>query len=148
MGRDDDPAVYLEPFRLPIRRRVLGTAYLIDVVLFGVLAVVPGLFSIDYSRTMPTLSRLIASLIVLGVALLALFYSIVAIPGAATTDVSTFTIGGFWRAARMPAPKADWSWGPGLGWWILLVAVVLGIVGAVLPYLKSIRAMAPPAPRA
>ena len=135
-------------FAYPSVAGVLGTAYLLDVLLFGVLAVVLGLFSIDYSRTMPTLNLLIVSLIVLGVALFALFYPIVAIPGAATTDVGTFTIGGFWGSAGVPAPRADWSWGPGLGWWILLVAVVLGIVGAVLPYLKSIRAMAPPAPRA
>src|SRR2546427_9889243 len=96
---------------------------------------------------MPTLSLLILSLIVLGVALVALFFPIVAIPGAATTDVGTFTINGFWGSASTAGPPTGWSWGPGLGWWVLLVAVVLGTVGAVLPYVKSIRAMIPsPAP--
>src|SRR6058998_3611260 len=60
----------------------LGTAYLLDLVLFVVLAVVLALFSMEYGRTMPTLSLLIVSLIVLGVSLIALFYPIVAIPGA------------------------------------------------------------------
>ncbi len=124
----------------------LGTAYLLDLVLFVVLAVVLALFSMEYGRTMPTLSLLIVSLIVLGVALIALFYPIVAIPGAATTDVSMFTIGGFWGAQATSGPAAVWSWGPGLGWWILLVAVVLGTFGAVLPYVKSIRAMIPSPP--
>jgi len=122
----------------------LATAYLLDVVLLVVLAVVFGLFSIGYSRTMPTLSLLIVNMIVLGVALLALFYPIVAVPGAATTDVGTFTIDGFWGSDS--AAGALWSWSPGLGWWVLLVAVILGTVGAVMPYMKSIRAMVPPAP--
>src|SRR3989442_12954472 len=95
---------------------------------------------------MPTLSLLILSLIVLGVALVALFFPIVAIPGAATTDVGTFTINGFWGSASTAGPPTGWSWGPGLGWWILLVAVVLGAVGAVLPDVKSIRAMIPSPP--
>ncbi len=125
---------------------VLGTAYLLDVVLLVVLAVVFVLFSMGYSRTMPTLSLLIVTLIVLGVALVALFYPVVAIPGAATTDVGIFTISGFWGSQGTSGPAAVWSWGPGLGWWVLLVAVVLGTVGAVIPYVKSIRAMVPPAP--
>ena len=124
----------------------LGTAYLLDLVLFVVLAVALALFSMEYGRTMPTLSLLIVSLIVLGVSLIALFYPIVAIPGAATTDVGTFTISGFWGAQGTSGPAAVWSWGPGLGWWFLLLGVVLGTVGAVLPYVKSIRAMIPSPP--
>ena len=124
----------------------LGTAYLLDLVLFVVLAVVLALFSMEYGRTMPTLSLLMVSLIVLGVALIALFYPVVAIPGDATRDVGTFTIGGFWGAQGTSGPAAVWSWGPGLGWWFLLLGVVLGTVGAVLPYVKSIRAMIPSPP--
>lgn len=124
---------------------VLGTAYLLVVALFIVFAVVLALFSTDYGQLMPTLSLLIVSLIVLGVALLALFFPIAAIPAAATTDRGTFTIGGFWGSAR--EPPQDWSWGPGLGWWFLLIAVVLGTLGSVVPYLKSVRAMVPAAPK-
>src|SRR5207249_7017158 len=79
-------------------------------------------------------------------ALFALFFPIVAIPGAATTDRGTFTITGFWGSASTPSPPTGWSWGPGLGWWILLLAVVSGSVGAILPYVKSIRAMIPAPP--
>src|SRR5438128_7524122 len=81
----------LSPYRAVAS--VLGTAYLLDLVLLVVLAVVLALFSIEYGRSMPTLSLLIVSVIVLGVALLALFYPIVAIPGAATQDIGVFTIG-------------------------------------------------------
>src|SRR5437879_9637233 len=104
------------PFPSPAFRAVgsaLATAYLLNVVLLVVLAVVFGLFSIGYSRTMPTLSLLIVGLIVLGVALLALFYPFLAVPGAATTDVGTFTIDGFWCSDSVSGPL--WSWSPGLG---------------------------------
>ncbi|MGI0148326.1 MAG: hypothetical protein ACREDF_02175, partial [Thermoplasmata archaeon] len=58
--------------------------------------------------------------------------------------LGTFTIGGFWGSA--PEFSVQWSWGPGLRLWSLLTGVVLGVVGTVLPYLKSIRAMAPSSP--
>ncbi len=127
---------------------VLGTAYILDVVYIIVLSVVLALFSMDTTRTMPTLTLLVISLLVVGLALLALFYPVVAVPGAATTDVGIFTVNGFWGSAHTSAPPTDWSWGPGLGWWLLLGAVVLGIVGAALPYLKSVRSMTPARPRA
>ncbi len=126
---------------------VLGTSYILDVVFLIVVAVVLALFWMEYARTMPTLSLLVISLLVVGVGMLALLYPIVAIPGAATTDMGAFTIGDFWGSTRTTGPTRDWSWGPGLGWWILLLAVVSGMVGAVLPYLKSVRSMAPVAPR-
>src|SRR6266487_549714 len=72
------------------------------------------------------------------------FYPIVAIPGAATTDLGTFTVGGFWGNTN--TGSTQWSWGAGLGWWFVLISVVLGIFGASLPYLKSIRSMTPPPP--
>jgi hypothetical protein len=124
---------------------VAATGYILIVVLFIVLAVVLALFSTDYGQLLPTLTLLILSLVILGVALLALFFPLVAVPGAATTDVGTFTIGGFWGSASR-GPAGEYSWGPGLGWWILLVATVLGVLGAVLPYLKSVSAMMPPPP--
>jgi len=123
---------------------VAGNVYVLSLVFLVVLAVVLALFRFEFSRKMPTMNLLILSLVVLGVALFALFYPIVAIPGAATTDVGTFTIGGFWGTAQ-PLPGMTWSWGPGLGWWLLLLGVVSGVSGAVLPYLKSLRSMVPSA---
>src|SRR5713101_1799675 len=108
----------LSPYRAVAN--VLGTAYLLDLVFLVV--------------------------IVVGVALFALFYPIVAIPGAATEDVGAFTIGGFWGSASTSTPPTGWSWGPGLGWWILLLAAILGTTGAVFPYVKSVRAMIPAPP--
>lgn len=126
----------------------LGTAYVLDLVFLIVAAVIFALFSMDFARTMPALSLLVISLLVVGVGLLALFYPIVTVAGAATTDVGTFTVSGFWGSTRTSGLTRDWSWGPGLGWWLLLVAVLSGIIGAALPYLKSIRAMGPLRPRA
>ena len=123
---------------------VAGNVYVLELVYLVVLGLTLGLFRFEFSRKMPPANLLILSLVVLGVALFALFYPIVAIPGAATTDIGTFTVGGFWGSAE-PSPGVTWSWGPGLGWWLLLVGVVLGVGGAVLPYLKSLRAMVPSA---
>src|SRR5207247_15213 len=128
----------------PTIAAVLGLAYAIDAAFLLLAAVVFAMFSIKIGRTMSTLGLLVTSLLVVGVGLLAIFYPIVAIPGAATTDLGTFTVSGFWGITNTGPTQV--SWGAGLGWWLVLVSVVLGIVGAALPYLKSIRAMVPPPP--
>ena len=125
---------------------VLATAYVLVVVFILLIIAVAVLFTLERTRRMSTLTLLVMSLLVVGVGLSALLYPIVAIPGAATTDVGTFTVAGFWGSTRTTAPSRDWSWGAGVGWWLLLVSVVFGIIGAALPYLRSIRAMVPPPP--
>jgi len=123
---------------------VLGLSYAIDVAFLLLAPVVFAMFSLKIGRTMPTLGLLVTSLLVVGVGLLAIFYPILAIPGAATTDVVTFTVNGFWGSTNTGPTQV--SWGAGLGWWLVLISVVLGIVGASLPFLKSIRMMTPPPP--
>jgi hypothetical protein len=121
---------------------VASNVYLINVVYLVVLVAVLALFRFEFSRKMPTANLLILSLVVLAVAFFGLFYPVVAIPAAATTDIASFTIPGFWGSAQ-PAAGGSWSWGPGLGWWLFLVGVILGVGGTVLPYLKSLRSMTP-----
>jgi len=123
---------------------VLGLSYALDVAFLLLAAVVFAMFSLKIGRTMSTLGLLVTALLAVGVGLLAIFYPIVAIPGAATTDLGTFTVGGFWGNTN--TGSTQWSWGAGLGWWFVLISVVLGIFGASLPYLKSIRSMTPPPP--
>src|SRR5207237_3261743 len=69
---------------------VAGNVYVLEVVYLVVLGLTLGLFRFEFSRKMPPANLLILSLVVLGVALFALFYPIVAIPGAATLDIGTF----------------------------------------------------------
>ena len=123
---------------------VLGLSYAIDVAFLLLAAVVFAMFSLKIGRTMPTLGLLVTSILVVGVGLLAIFYPILAIPGAATTDLPTFQVSGFWGSTNIGLTQV--SWGAGLGWWLVLISVVSGSVGAALPYLKSIRAMVPPPP--
>jgi hypothetical protein len=127
-------------FSYPTVAGVAGNVYTLSVVYLAILVVMMALSQMGFSRTLPTLSLLFISLIVLTGALFALFYPLVAIPIAATTDARFFPIGGFW--GTFLDSGTAWSWGPGLGWWFLLIGVVSGIVGVVLPYLKSLRAMA------
>jgi hypothetical protein len=127
-------------FPYPTVAGVAGNVYILSVVYLAILVIMLALFQMGFSRTLPTLSLLFISLIVLTGALFALFYPLVAIPTAATTDARYFAIGGFWGTALEGGTA--WSWGPGLGWWLLLIGVVSGIVGVVLPYLKSLRSMA------
>jgi len=126
----------------PATAGVASNVYVLEVVFLVVLAAVIALFRFEFSRKMPPVNLLILSLVVLGVALFALFYPVVATPAAATTDIAQFTIPGFWGSATPPS-GGSWSWGPGLGWWLLFVGVILGVEGTVLPYLKSLRSMAP-----
>src|SRR5437762_2856713 len=82
--------------------RVAGNAYVLEVVYLVVHGLTPGLFRFEFSRKMPPANLLILILVVLAVALFALFYPIVAIPGAATTDIGPFTVRGFRGAAVGP----------------------------------------------
>jgi hypothetical protein len=134
---------YSEPsFQYPSIAGVASNVYVLEVVYLVVLAAVIALFRFEFSRKMPPVNLLILSLVVLSVALFALFYPVVASPAAATTDIAQFTIPGFWGSAQPPS-GGSWSWGPGLGWWLFFVSVILGVGGAVLPYLKSLRSMTP-----
>jgi len=126
----------------PATAGVASNVYVLSLVYLVVLVAVLALFRFEFSRKMPTVNLLILSLVVLAVALFGLFYPVVAIPAAATTDIANFTIPGFWGSAQ-PFPGVFWSWGPGLGWWLFLVSVILGVGGTVLPYLKSLRSMVP-----
>src|SRR2546425_980796 len=63
-----------------------------------------------------------------------------------TTFTTDRYVGGAWGSASPSAPPTGWWWGRGLGWWILLLAVILGTAGAVFPYVKSVRAMIPSPP--
>lgn len=119
---------------------VASNVYVLQVVYLLILLAILGMFQLGFSRSLPTLSLLFLSLIVLTGALFSLFYPLVGIPAAATTDARFFAVSGFWGTALEGG--TSWSWGAGLGWWTLLVGVILGILGAVLPYLKSLRAMA------
>ncbi len=103
---------YSEPnFPFPATASVASNVYVLSLVYLVVLAAVLALFRFEFSRKMPTVNLLILSLVVLAVALFGLFYPVVAIPAAATTDIANFTIPGFWGSAQ-PFPGVFWSWGP------------------------------------
>ncbi len=123
----------------------LGGSYLAVVIFLIILVVAIALFSLEWIQRLPSLGLLIIGLAVLVFALVALFYPILTVPGAAATDLSRTAITGFWGSTTAPA----FSWGAAIGWWLLLIGVILGIVGGVWPYIHALRnpvARAPPPP--
>lgn len=129
----------------PNLANAMGASYLLAVIYLIILIVVAVLFSLERTRTMAPLVLLILSLIVVIGSLLALFYPILGVQNAVPTDLAPLVVSGFWGTRTVSGTVI--SWGAGLGWWFLLVAVLLGIIGVALPYVKSVRAMGAPKPR-
>ncbi|HEY7589326.1 MAG TPA: hypothetical protein VIB49_11370 [Thermoplasmata archaeon] len=121
-------------FPVPALASGSSASYAIIAVYVMLLIGVFVLFSTEWARTMPPLFLIIISIVVVLVALLALFYPVATIPSAAATS-TPLPINGFWGSSTAPAL----AWGAGASWWLLLVAVVLGCFGAAFPYIKSIR---------
>ena len=126
----------------------LSGSYLAVVALLIVLIVVIALFSLEWTRRMPPLAFLIVGLVLVVFALVALLYPILTVPSAAASDLGQTAITSYWGSVSVAFGTR--SWGGALGWWFLLVAVILGIVGGIWPFLQSMRAPAsrvPPPPR-
>lgn len=118
-------------------------AILVFVILLFILVVI---FSTKWGRSMPRMGLLVVAVLGVLLGLLALFYPLATVPSAAAAAApSLSSVSGFWGSTG-PAPPL--AWGAGLAWYLLLVAVILGIVGAALPYLKHMRGAPETNPRA
>lgn len=121
------------PMALPAVANAAGTSYLLMAVLLIVLVAAIALYSSWFALKLHGLSLLILGLIVVVFAFVALAYPVFTLPPAAATDFGNTAVTGFWGSSGAT------SWGAALGWWLLLVAVIFGIVGGVWPFLKSMR---------
>jgi len=115
----------------------MGASYVFGLIFFIVLIAAIGLFSIEWVHRLPSLGLLIVALFVVAFALIALFYPVLTVPSAAASDLQSPAITGYWGSA--PAGSDTLSWGAGLGWWLLVIGVVFGILGGIWPFLKSMR---------
>ncbi len=123
----------------------IGASYALIVVYAVVLAVIVALFSMERARTMPRMGLLLVSIFTVLVALAALFYPLLTVPGAAATDFNLPAVdSGFWGTSAVTGTTL--VWGAGAGWWLLLLAVIIGSLGAALPYLQSMRGTPYPPP--
>jgi hypothetical protein len=125
-------------FDAPATANAMGGSYLALLVFLIVLVAVIVLYSLKWSEQLPGLGLLIVGLIVVVTAFVALLYPVFTAPTAASLDMGNTAISGYWGSIA-PTPGTALSWGAALGWWFLVVAVILGIVGGVWPYLKSMR---------
>jgi hypothetical protein len=128
----------------------LGGSYLAAIAFLVVLGVVIALFSLPLIHRLPSLGLLVIGLVVVVFALVALFYPLLTVPSAAASNLPVgSTITGFWGSTVTPG--ATFSWGAALGWWLLLIGVILGVVGGIWPFLKALRSpmarVPPPPPR-
>lgn len=121
----------------PALTAAVSASYLAVVVYLVLLVVITALFSLKWGNAMPRMGLLIVAALAVLVGLLALFYPIATVPNAAATDLNQAAITSFWGSTAPP----PFAWGAGLGWWLLLVAVILGCLGAALPYLQHMRAL-------
>lgn len=129
-------------FDSPFVASTLGGSYVVSLVFLIILV---GSFLVltflDLRRFGP-LGFLSDALLVVSAGLLALFYPVVALAGGLASDMQPLPIGGaYWGSATTTTPSIAYTWGAGLGWWFLLLGVVLATAGASLPYLKSVREM-------
>jgi MFS family permease len=123
----------------------LGGSYLAAVAYLVIAIVAVALFSLEWVRRLPNLGLLVIGLAVVVFALVALFYPLLTVPSAAAANLAPGSaIGGFWGSS--PLGVGTFSWGAALGWWSLLIGVVLGIVGGIWPFLQALRNPMPRAP--
>ncbi len=116
----------------------LGASYLAAVVYIIVLAIAIGLLSLEWIQSLPSLGLLILGLVVVVFAFVALLYPVLTVPSAAATDLGAGSaITGFWGSTATPG--ATFSWGAALGWWLLLIGMILGVVGGLWPYVQALR---------
>lgn len=126
----------------------LGGSYLAMVAFLIVLVVVIALFSLDWMQRFPPLGFLITGLVVVVFALVALLYPILTVPAAAASDLRQTAITSYWGSIGVAFGTL--SWGGAIGWWLLLVGAISGVVGGIWPFLQTVRAPAsrvPPPPR-
>ncbi len=124
-------------FNQHVLASAIGASFALVVVYAVVLAIAVALFSLEWARRMSRLALLIITVFIVIVALAALLYPVVAVPGAAAADFQVPAMGGgFWGSTTTPD---TFNWGGGLAWWLLLIAVILGCVGVSLPYLHTMR---------
>ena len=124
-------------FVAPALANSMGTSYVLLVVFLLVLLVVFALYSLKWFEGIPGIGLLITGLVVVVFAFVALLYPILTAPPAAALSTRWSAITGYWGSVVVGGTTL--SWGAALGWWFLLIAVVLGIVGGVWPFLKSMR---------
>lgn len=111
----------------------VGTSYVLAIILLIVLVVAAALYSLESVHRLPSLGLLIIALVVAIFALVSLFYPVFTVPPAAAADLGEPAITGYWGSS------GSLSWGAGLGWWFLLIAVIFSILGGAWPFLKSMR---------
>lgn len=126
-----------------------GGSYLAAVAFLIVLLVVIALFSLQMVHRLPSLALLVIGLVVVVFALVALLYPVLTLPTAAASDLDQPAITGYWGSATVGG--ATFTWGAAIGWWLLVVGALLGAVGGLWPFLRTLRSPAarppPPPPR-
>ncbi len=125
----------------------LSGSYFAVLAFLIVLIAAVAIFSLPSMQRLPSLGFLIIGLVVVVFALVALLYPILTVPTAAASDLGRAAITSYWGSAATPG--ATFSWGAAIGWWLLLVGVIVGAIGGFWPFIQATRnpvARVPPPP--
>ena len=144
-------------FQLHSIANAVSASYVMIAVFAIVLMGVFVLYSIPFGRGLRPLGHLVVSVIVVAVAFLALLYPVAVVPAQAAASLVIGGITGFFGGAPVTAgvnrpagsvtgALTSATWGAGAGWWLLLAGLILGILGAIVPYLRVMFRPIPPPP--
>lgn len=130
----------------PFIASTISASYVLTIVFLIALVAVIVLLMMPRMATIGPLAKLVVCVLVVGIGFLALLYPVLVLPGGLAADMGTIPIGGsYWGSAT--GPIATYTWGAGLGWWLLLMAVLAGSLGSALPYLRAVRTLGPSRPQ-
>ena len=131
----------------PFIASTVSATYVLALIFLIVLVAVIVILAMPRMTTIGPLAKLLVCILVVAVGFLALLYPVLVLPGGLAADTDPDPVGGgFWGTAA--APGATFTWGAGLGWWLLLLAALAGTLGSALPYLRAVRTLGPSRPQA
>lgn len=116
-------------------RDAVTTTYLIGGIATGWLFLLVLVRQLPQTRRLPEVAVFAGNLIGFVLAVVALVYPVLTIPGAAAAEVNNLVAG--WSGSAQGTGNSMWSWGGGAAWWLWTASSVLMAGVIVVPVLQK-----------